>query len=114
MFPLTTKIGTHLTPDNAADRHLKRSNGLPLDDTRPSRCALYSRTCIGSTMRPRRSSTRLSTPCRPLEPCCSLRFAPSTSTVGEARPTTVRYGSIHYPRTARRPCYRISLGLHST
>ncbi len=70
-----------------------------------------SRTCTGSTARPRPCSIASSTACPRRASCSSSTTVPSTSTAGAARPTTASSASIPCrPRTLT-SCSRRSLAL---
>ena len=70
----------------------RRASACCCGRARSSRSCCSSRTCTGSTPRPRRSWTASSRACRRPGCCCSSTTAPNTSTAGAARPTTASSG----------------------
>ncbi len=70
--PPTIPNGSGSILRSAARKRSTGSNGCCYERARSSRCCWYSRTCIGSTPRPRRSSTVSSKVCPP-PGCCSWR-----------------------------------------
>jgi len=75
-----------------------------------SPCSWSSRTCIGSTPRPRRCSTLSSKACRRPTCCCSSTIAQNISTAGAVRPPTRNCGSTRCCRRAPTNCCRLSPG----
>ena len=72
-------------PPSAASGRSTASSGCCCGRARCSRCWSSSRTCTGSTPRPRRCSTAWSRACRPPACCCWSTTGPSTSTAGASK-----------------------------
>ena len=87
---------------NAASAPWTPSSACSCGRARCSPSCWSSRTCTGSTPRPRRSSTAWWRACPPPACSCWSTTAPSTSTAGAIRPTTPSSGSTRCPRRAPR------------
>ena len=72
--------GRRSIPRSAGSARSTRSSGCCSGRARSSRSCWSSRTCTGSTPRPRPCSTAWSRACRPPASCCSSTTAPSTGT----------------------------------
>ena len=77
--------GRALDPSQRRQRTLDAVKRLCCGRARSSRSCCSSRTCTGSTPRPRRCSTASSRACRPPGCCCSSTTGPSTSTGGASK-----------------------------
>ena len=87
------RTGRRSTRRSAASGRSTRVKRLLLRESQVQPLLWSSRTCTGSTPRPRRCSTAWSRACRPPGSCCWSTTGPSTSTAGAARPTTPSCGS---------------------
>ena len=106
-----TRSGRRSTRRSAGSARSTRSSACSCARARSSRCCSSSRTCTGSTPRPRRCSTAWSRACRRPGSCSSSTTGPSTSTAGAARPTT-RSSALDPlpPRERRASCSAALLG----
>ena len=84
-----------------------RSSGCSCARARCSRCCSSSRTCTGSTPRPRRCSTAWWRACRPRALLLLVNYRPEYEhALGHARRTTRSSASIRCPPRAPRSCSR--------
>ena len=98
------RVARRSTRPSAASGRSTPSSALLLREAKSSRSCSSSRICTGSTPRPRRCSTRWSRACRRRALLCSSTTVRSTSTAGEARPTTRSSGSMRCRSESAESC----------